>query len=145
MALYCKKHAGDGIVNVLILRCCHDPCVKRPGFGALSDGTAFVCGIHRGDIVGSPAINFRALCKVAGCRKISKWGLGGKQPSDCPGHGPLEDGLVCTVAVGTAGSKLIPSSLFHNGPLIPRQAWVFVLRAFEVALKYFALSVYVIV
>ena len=49
-----------------------------------------MCGYHKSDILGSPVINFRARCKLAGCGKISSWGQGGKQLTHCPDHGPLE-------------------------------------------------------
>ena len=52
---------------------------------------------HKGETVGSPVINFRVKCKVAGCKSMSCWGLDGMQPTHCRDHGPLVAGLVCTV------------------------------------------------
>ena len=112
--VYCKQHAADGMVDVVTLRCSHDSCIRRPSWGVLSKGGPTVCGHHRGDIFGQPLINFRAICKVAGCARVSKWGLGGKQPSHCRDHGPLENGLVCTLDVGAAGCKIPPSVHSHS-------------------------------
>ena len=102
-AAYCKQHAKDGMVDVRHKRCSHDSCTRHPLWGVLADGVATVCAYHKSDLLDGPVINFAVSCKAVGCGKSSKWGLGGKQPTHCPDHGPLEEGLVRTV--GTARSK----------------------------------------
>ena len=96
-ARYCKLHAADGMVNVIARHCLRPSCFKRPAWGVLTDDGPTSCLRHKGDILDRPVINFRALCKVAGCKSSSCWGLDGKQPTHCRSHGPLMVGLVCTV------------------------------------------------
>ncbi|CAM9537695.1 unnamed protein product [Laminaria digitata] len=109
-AAYCKQHAQGGMVDVVNKHCSHASCYMAPRWGGLADRAAIKCSRHKGDILGGPVINFRALCKVAGCGIVSRWGLDGKQPTHCRDHGPLEDGLVCIfgTTVGRRGSR-IPS------------------------------------
>lgn len=104
---YCKKHAEAGMVNVFSPRCSHEACTSNPWFGELVSGAATVCGRHVRDRLSSTGvtINFRAHCNVAGCSRVSRWGLAEKQPTHCSGHGSLEDGLEWTVR--TAGSKRV--------------------------------------
>ncbi|CAM9356911.1 unnamed protein product, partial [Laminaria digitata] len=85
-------------------RCSHFSCTRRPVWGVLTDCAATVCYLHKSDVSGVPVFNFRAKCKAEGCRKLSRWGINGEQPTHCLHHGPLEDGLVCTVA--TARGKM---------------------------------------
>ena len=100
---YCGRHAETGMVDVRNKRCSHSSCAKRPSWGFVSDGTPTTCSRHKGDLLGSPAINFAATCKVASCKKQSRWGPDGKQPTHCLDHGPLQEGLVRTV--GTDRTK----------------------------------------
>ncbi|CAN0303730.1 unnamed protein product [Laminaria digitata] len=102
-AAYCKQHAGAGMGNVHGRRCVHVSCTKWPAWGVLTDGAATACPGHKSNLFGGPVINFKAMCKVVGCRNVSRWGLDGKQPTHCRDHGPLMDGLMCTI--GTAGNK----------------------------------------
>lgn len=106
--LYCRKHAKEGMVGVKSKRCSHTSCLGTPAWGVLTDGEATVCRRHKGGILGGPVINFKARCRVSTCRKVSGWGLGGKQPTHCRDHGPLEDGLVCSVRWGRS-KKSCPS------------------------------------
>lgn len=92
---YCKHHAEEGMVFVFTVCCSHDSCNTGPGWGAIVDSSPSVCARHKSDISGGLAIDFKARCKVAGCGKISRWGLDGHQPTHCSTHGPLENGLVC--------------------------------------------------
>ena len=136
----CKQHAKKGMVNVLKRqpsnepsskrprsnlerrpaadvfgdRCSHTSCTMRSSWGSLTEGAATVCGYHKSDILGSPVINFRARCKLAGCRKLSSWGQGGEQPTHCADHGPLESGLVCMVGVRTVRERRVSSGLPHH-------------------------------
>ena len=96
-AALCKEHAEEGMVDVTSRRCSHKSCTKWPSWGVSTDGSATVCTLHKNDIMDGYAINFRAGCKVVGCYKVSRWGLSGEQPTHCTEHGPLEDGLFCTV------------------------------------------------
>ncbi|CAN0479868.1 unnamed protein product, partial [Scytosiphon promiscuus] len=91
MAAYCKQHADQGMVNVSSKRCSHSLCTRQPTWGLLIDSAA------KGDILGSPVINFKQRCKAKDCMSVSRWGLNGLQPTHCRNHGPLEVGLVCTV------------------------------------------------
>ncbi|CAM9275541.1 unnamed protein product [Laminaria digitata] len=91
------------MVNTSRKRCSHDSCIKSPAWGALSDVAATACTDHKSDILRRPVINFSARCMVAGCRKVSRWGLDGEHPSHCRYHGPQKGGLVCTV--GAARSE----------------------------------------
>ncbi|CAM9997998.1 unnamed protein product [Laminaria digitata] len=77
-----------------------------PRWGLISGGSASACASHKSNLPAGPVIDFKAPCKGAGCRKVSKWGLEGKQPTHCPDHGQLKDGLVRTVG---ADSRGIPS------------------------------------
>ena len=130
---YCKEHAVDGTVNVLdrgssaaedgmvgvdptTKRCSHHSCTRRAVFGMLTDCLATVCFRHKSDILVGPIINFRATCKAVGCCKLSRWGLDGKQPTHCPDHGLLQDGLVCTLP--TARKKSSGLSQSHHA--VPR-------------------------
>lgn len=105
--ILCKQHAEEGMVDVTSRRCSHDSCTKWPAWGVATDGAATVCPRHMSDILDGYAINFRAVCKVAGCTKLSRWGLNGEQPTHCPEHGALDDGLVCTVS--TTRNQKYPS------------------------------------
>ena len=133
-ATYCKQHTGNDIVNVLeqessssqgsishvhrrqsidfVGGCCsHESCTRPSSWGALTEGAASVCDHHKRDILCGPVINFRARCKLAGCGMLSSWGLGGKQPTHCADHGPLEYGFVCTIAERRARSVVASSAL----------------------------------
>ena len=99
----CKQHALDGMVNVFAKRCSHAYCLKEPRWGVLADSEPTACIHHKGDILGGPVINFRRLCKVAGCNGLARWGIEDKQPTHCRHHGPRAGGLVCTV--GKSRSK----------------------------------------
>ena len=112
-ALYCKQHAQDGMVDVRHKRCSHHSCTTRPLWGVLADGTATVCAGHKGDLLDGPIINFYFRCRAKGCNKLSRWGLGGEQPTHCADHASLEEGLVRTV--GTDRSKGISRSLSSRG------------------------------
>lgn len=113
-AVYCGTHAKDGMVEVsLSRRCSNITCARRPTWGLLTDGTASVCSYHMGDVLGDPVINFEARCKVAGCRKVSWWGLKGNPPTHCGDHGPVQDGLVCTVKAARR-KRSCPSPSYHN-------------------------------
>ena len=94
---YCREHAAEDMVDVLRRQCSHHPCSRRPSCGLLADGVSTVCIRHKGDLVGSPVINFNSECKVKGCKKLVKWGPRGQQPTHCPHHGPLQEGLIRTV------------------------------------------------
>ena len=87
------------MVDVRSKRCSHGACLKRPSWGFVSEGTPTACGRHKSDLSGSPVINFMVPCKVVCCKKVSRWGIGGKQPTYCLVHGPLQAGLVRTVGV----------------------------------------------
>lgn len=63
----------------------------------LTASVATACPRHKGEILGRPAINFSATCEDDGCRRVTRWGLEGKQPTHCRDYGPLKSGLVCTV------------------------------------------------
>ena len=113
-AIYCKTHAEDDMVNVLSKRCSHNSCPRMPTWGLPITGTATVCARHKDDILGSPVINFKVPCKMAGCKRLSKWGLAGKQPSHCPHHGSREPGLECTVSGESSRGRRLPPSLSHG-------------------------------
>ncbi|CAM9748992.1 unnamed protein product, partial [Laminaria digitata] len=68
------------------------------------------CTRHKGDLQAGPVIYFAARCKISGCKKVSRWGLAGKQPTHCPHHGRLEDGLVRTVRDGRGKNNIRSSS-----------------------------------
>lgn len=58
-AAYCKQHVGNGMVKVThTRRCSNGSCTKQPGWGVLADMSGSLCGYHKGDIAGSPVINF---------------------------------------------------------------------------------------
>ena len=97
---YCRQHAKEGMVNVRTIRCSHTSCTKYAAWGALVDGTRTVCGLHKGDIKDGEIICFGKRCKVAGCVKVSRWGLEGKQPTHCLDHGPLVEGFIHTLGRG---------------------------------------------
>ena len=102
-AVYCKQHALGRMVNVLLpRRCSHISCSRYPVWGLATDGTPVVCSHHKSDIMGGPFIYFRATCKTVGCRKESRWGPSGQQPTHCHVHAPLVDSLVCIVATGSS-------------------------------------------
>lgn len=111
--VYCKEHAESWMANVrtntkvYISRCSHDACRRKPSWGAPTKGAPTVCARHKNDLRGGLVFNFRVSCKVVGCSKASRWGLDGKQPTHCPEHSHLGDGLVCTLM--TAGAKSGPS------------------------------------
>ncbi|CAN0015666.1 unnamed protein product [Laminaria digitata] len=96
-ATYCKQHARDGMTNIRGKRFSHNSCISRPGWGELTNCGATRCGQHGSDGLSNSIINYREMCMVAGCGRVSRWGLGGKQPTHCPDRGPLEDGLVGTL------------------------------------------------
>ena len=102
-AAYGQNHTDDAMVNANVRRCTHDSYRKRSGWGVLADGEATACVRHKGEIVGSPMINFGVECNLADYQNVSRWGFDGVQPSHCRDHGPLKGGLVCTV--GRARSK----------------------------------------
>ena len=123
-SVYCKQHAVDRMLNVRHSeRCAHNSCTKRPVWGLATDCTATVCSHHKRDILGGPIIHFRAVCKIAGCRKQSRWGPLGQQPTHCHDHGPFRDGLVCISAILSTKSscasppnQAVPGSSFQVKP-----------------------------
>ncbi|CAM9279366.1 unnamed protein product, partial [Laminaria digitata] len=46
---YCKKHAGDGMVNVRNRRCLHNACTTRPTFNLVGSKTPRYCKKHAQD------------------------------------------------------------------------------------------------
>ena len=96
-AAYGKQHTDDGMVNANVMRCIRDSCLKRSEGRVLTDGESTACLRHKGDMLGSPVINFSVKCKVVGCKSMSGSGLDGKQPTHCRDHGPLKHRLICTV------------------------------------------------
>ncbi|CAN0459157.1 unnamed protein product, partial [Scytosiphon promiscuus] len=44
--LFCKQHAGDGMVDVRSKRCSHDACSRMPAWGVFSDVSGSVCADH---------------------------------------------------------------------------------------------------
>ena len=101
-AAYCKQHAVDGMVNVRSKLCSHTSCTRHPVWGLVTDCTPVVCSDHRSDIIGGPVIHFRRMCKREGCRKYSRWGPHGQQPTHCHNHGPVEDSLVSISTTSTS-------------------------------------------
>ena len=99
-------------------RCSQSSCARLASWGNLTDGSGTVCAAHKSVIVDSPVVNFRAMCKVAGCRDFATWGSSASQPSHCSNHGPRVDGLVLTVLA--KDTKSTPS-LQHNSvtPSLP--------------------------
>ena len=108
--VYCKQHAPTGWKDVRHRRCSHDFCTMFPRWGLPTDGSPSVCARHKSDLTAGPVIDFKATCKVAGCQRESRWGLDGKQPTHCPGHGRLEEGLVHTVGADVRKPKTCSSS-----------------------------------
>ncbi|CAN0479282.1 unnamed protein product [Laminaria digitata] len=109
---YCKQHAENGMVDVRRKRCAHDSCMGWPRWGLVSEGSASACASHRSDLPAGRVIDFKAPCKGAGCQKMSRWGLEGKQPTHCPDHSHLKDGLVRTVGKGR-GKMVSGSPSYH--------------------------------
>ncbi|CAN0535071.1 unnamed protein product, partial [Scytosiphon promiscuus] len=62
-------------------------CTKAPSWGQLTHGRPTVCPHHKSDISTGQVVCFDGRCQVAGCRRKSRWGLNGKQPTHCPQHG----------------------------------------------------------
>ena len=110
---YCSEHAKSGMVDVRNKRCSHSSCPKRPSWGFVSHGSPTTCSRHKTDLLGSPAINYAATCKVACCKKKSLWGLDGKQPTHCLDHGPLQEGLVRTVGTDRPQGGHYRRSSYH--------------------------------
>lgn len=106
---YCKQHADTCMLNVVSKRCSHDSCTMITQWGVLNVVSPTVCAQHKSDLPAGPMISFNARCKVAGCRKVSRWGLDGKQPTHCPDHGRLKDGLVRTVGADFSKTKYCSS------------------------------------
>lgn len=119
-AAYCKEHAANRMVDVRNKRCSHTSCLKRPGWGILTDGRATACIRQTRNLSGTPVVNFEAKCKVAGCRKQSRWGRVGKQPTYCLDHGPLQAGLVRTLGTNRidGGYDGRPSYRAVKGPSV---------------------------
>ena len=63
----------------------------------MSVGVAITCALHKGDLLEGLAVNLFATCKVADCRKRTRWGLDGDKPTHCNEHGPMTVGLRRTV------------------------------------------------
>ena len=110
-AMWCKEHAENGMILVSFTkRCSQSPCARLASWGSLAGGTGIVCAAHRSVVMDGPVVNFRAMCKVAGCRAFATWGNGASQPSHCNNHGPRTDGLVLTVPTKNTMSAPIRSS-----------------------------------
>ena len=108
-AAFCKQHAENGMVKVGRKTCVHRFCTRPPTWGMLFDEDATACSRHTVVDPGGLVINFAAVCKVGGCSRTAKWGPYGKQPTHCPDHGPLTDGLVCTIGIGRVKRSTCPS------------------------------------
>ncbi|CAN0157362.1 unnamed protein product [Laminaria digitata] len=105
------------MVDVRTRRCAHASCVRHTSWGLLTNGAATACSRHRSHLSGGLVINFKAICKVSGCGRESRWGLAGKQPTHCHDHGPLDDALVCIVGAASVKTKrLSPSYHAVRGP-----------------------------
>lgn len=118
-ALYCKKHAEHGMVDVKNTTCAHDPCTSTPRWGILHDGYPSVCTRHKINISADLVIDFKLRCKVAGCKLLARWGLSATQPTHCPDHGRVLDGLSRTVGADRKLNSLSNSSHSsqRDGPL----------------------------
>ncbi|CAM9629960.1 unnamed protein product [Laminaria digitata] len=118
IGVYCKQHTNGGMLkatpNIIRKRCLHSSCMTRPWWGVLSQSTPTACALHKTLLVGlpgGPVICFGATCAFTGCKKLSRWGLDGEQPTHCPEHGPLEDGLTCTVRTARKKSNRSMNSI----------------------------------
>lgn len=107
-SLYCQEHAENGMEYTAGAGCIRGSCGRTPLWGMLADGVATACSHHTAVDASGSVINFGAHCRAAGCSKHAKWGPAGKQPTHCPDHGPLVDGLVCTIK--PAGNRKSRSS-----------------------------------
>ncbi|CAM9677328.1 unnamed protein product [Laminaria digitata] len=93
------------MVNVRTIPCLHNSCKKSARWGVMTNSAPTACTRHKGEIFGGPVIDFKAICTVAGCSKLSRWGLDGKQPTHCRDHGPLQEELVLTVGMSCSKIK----------------------------------------
>ena len=116
---YFKRHAEDGMVNVVSRSCSHNSCTRAPSWGVPTDFRASLRVRHKGDLQGGQLIHFEAVCQEAFCGKRSRWGIRGKKPTHCQRHGPAKDGLV--FSTGTPVNKRVRRSPSHCG-LTPPQS-----------------------
>ena len=101
-------------------------CAKQPSSGVLENSAGMACTELKHNILDDLATNFRALCKVAGCRICSMRGITGKQPAYCLDHGPLKDSLVLTLqTIRTKCSLRSPSHMlpYRRGSSFRVKAW----------------------
>ena len=82
-AKWCKRHAEDGCVNVVALRCRIEGCSTQASFGV--DGKAEYCAAHRPEGSVSTAVAKRA-CRAPGCTTHATFGREWQNPRHCRRH-----------------------------------------------------------
>ncbi|CAM9291474.1 unnamed protein product, partial [Laminaria digitata] len=87
---YCKKQAGDGMVNVRNRRCLHNACTTRPTFNLVGSKTPRYCKKHAQNSM-VDVVNKR--CLHDSCTRRPSFNLVGiKTPAYCKQH--AQDGMV---------------------------------------------------
>ena len=71
-AVYCKKHAQDGMVDVVHKRCKHDSCTTIPSYNVKGSKTAVYCKQH----ANTGMVNvYRKRCSHDPCTGPPAWGV----------------------------------------------------------------------
>ena len=95
--VYCKQHADNYMLDVRSKHCSHHSCTGWPRWGVISDCSGSVCSQHKNSLPAGLVVDFKQRCEVTGCRAVARWGIAETQPTHCPAHGRLREGLSCTV------------------------------------------------
>ena len=108
--LCCKRHAENGTAGVRSNRCSHDSCTAWPRWGHICDSLASVCSRHKSNLTAGSVVDFNRKCGATKCRLVATWGLADSQPTHCPDHGRLRDGLSPTLGFNRRGNNSSSSS-----------------------------------
>ena len=90
-ALYCRKHAEDGMLNVYVRRCLHYACTKSASFNF--HGKKFPTHCLQHAMEGMVNVRNRRHCSHSGCSTVPSFNVEGrKTPLYCKKH--ARDGMV---------------------------------------------------
>ena len=113
-AVYWARHAdGTMVDDVHSTPFSNDACARQASGRKETDGASTACSNPESDMVDGVMTNDKVKCNVAGCEKVSAWGLCGEQASRCCHNGPLQGGL--TLTVPSNHSKSVAHRSSHRG------------------------------
>ena len=96
-AVYCKRHAVDGMAKVQYKRASHKSCTPRSARGVGTDVDTTACARRKVDVLDGSVLTVPSSSVVVDCRKRSRSELDRNQSLRGRDHDPFKDGAVVEV------------------------------------------------